>query len=94
MVVADERPSRLLKPEDELISEVRGNPAWASLPVVVISSRGADKYITKAMNLGATSFLSKPFTQDQLQQVLNFYGGWNSQNRVRTTPKAVLQEAV
>lgn len=78
----------------ELISEVRGNPAWASLPVVVISSRGADKYITKAMNLGATSFLSKPFTQDQLQQVLNFYGGWNSQNRVRTTPKAVLQEAV
>lgn len=78
----------------ELITEVRGNPAWASLPVVVISSRGADKYITKAMNLGATSFLSKPFTQDQLSQVLNFYGGWNAKNRVRTAPAAALQEAV
>ncbi len=78
----------------ELISEIRGNPAWASLPVVVISSRGADKYITKAMNLGATSFLSKPFTQDQLQQVLSFYGGWNSQNRVKTTPAAALKVAV
>jgi chemosensory pili system protein ChpA (sensor histidine kinase/response regulator) len=57
----------------ELISDLRGNPAWAGLPVVVISSRGADKYITKAMNLGASTFLSKPFTQEQLQQVLTHY---------------------
>lgn len=57
----------------ELISDLRGNPAWADLPVVVISSRGADKYITKAMNLGASTFLSKPFTQEQLQQVLTHY---------------------
>lgn len=57
----------------ELISDLRGNPAWANIPVVVISSRGADKYITKAMNLGASTFLSKPFTQEQLQQVLTHY---------------------
>ena len=57
----------------ELISEVRGNPAWSRVPVVVISSRGADKYITKAMNLGASTFLSKPFTQEQLRQVLAHY---------------------
>ena len=57
----------------ELISDLRGNPAWASIPVVVISSRGADKYITKAMNLGASTFLSKPFTQEQLQQLLRHY---------------------
>ncbi|HEX5218925.1 MAG TPA: response regulator [Verrucomicrobiae bacterium] len=57
----------------ELISEVRGNPAWSHVPVVVISSRGADKYITKAMNLGASTFLSKPFTQQQLRQVLGHY---------------------
>jgi chemosensory pili system protein ChpA (sensor histidine kinase/response regulator) len=57
----------------ELISELRGNPAWSHVPVVVISSRGADKYITKAMNLGASTFLSKPFTQQQLRQVLGHY---------------------
>ena len=78
----------------ELISEIRGNPAWASLPIVVVSSRGADKYITKAMNLGANSFLSKPFTQDQLQQVLRFYAGWDAKTRVRGTPSALLREAV
>lgn len=57
----------------ELIAELRGNPAWSGTPVVVISSRGADKYITKAMNLGAATFLSKPFTQEQLGQVLQHY---------------------
>ena len=57
----------------ELITELQGNPAWAGLPIVVVSSRGADKYITKAMNLGATTFLTKPFTQSQLQQVLGHY---------------------
>jgi len=55
----------------ELISEVRGNPAWAQVPVAVISSRSADKYITKALNLGACTFLTKPFTQEQLRQVLS-----------------------
>jgi chemosensory pili system protein ChpA (sensor histidine kinase/response regulator) len=62
----------------ELISELRGNPAWASIPVIVISSRGADKYITKAMNLGASTFLSKPFTQEQLQQVVKHYSKANA----------------
>jgi chemosensory pili system protein ChpA (sensor histidine kinase/response regulator) len=78
----------------ELIAELRSNPAWSTLPVVVISSRGADKYITKAMNIGATTFLSKPFTQDQLNQVLAFYAGWNSKARVRVTPASAMQEAV
>ncbi len=59
----------------ELITEVRGNPAWAAMPLVVISSRGADKYITKAMNLGASTFLSKPFTQEQLGEVLRHFVG-------------------
>lgn len=58
----------------ELISEVRGNPAWSHVPVAVISSRGADKCITKAMNLGACTFLTKPFTQEQLRQVLTHFG--------------------
>ena len=67
----------------ELISELRGNPAWSALPVMVISSRGADKYITKAMNLGATTFLSKPFTAEQLEQVLRHYGNWDATARAR-----------
>jgi chemosensory pili system protein ChpA (sensor histidine kinase/response regulator) len=40
----------------ELIAEIRSNPIWAAVPTIVISSRSADKYVAKAMNLGATSF--------------------------------------
>lgn len=72
----------------ELMSEIRSNPMWSRLPMVVISSRGADKYITKAMNLGAATFLSKPFTQEQLAQVLKFYAGWDSSARNRSTSGA------
>lgn len=57
----------------ELISDLRGNPAWSHLPVVVVSSRGGDKYITKALGLGASTFLTKPFSQEQLAQVLGHY---------------------
>lgn len=62
----------------ELIAEIRSNPAWSSVPTVVISSRGADKYINKAMALGANTFLSKPFTEEQLKALLGHYIGWTS----------------
>jgi chemosensory pili system protein ChpA (sensor histidine kinase/response regulator) len=57
----------------ELISEIRSHPAWAATPVIVISSRSANKYVTKAMNLGATSFLFKPFSEAQITQVLDHH---------------------
>jgi chemotaxis protein histidine kinase CheA len=60
----------------EFIAEVRANPLWTGVPVAVISSRGADKYISKAMALGANTFLSKPFTEEQLGSVLSHYAGW------------------
>lgn len=57
----------------ELIAEIRSNPVWASIPTIVISSRSADKYVAKAMNLGATSFLFKPFTEMQISSLLNHH---------------------
>ncbi len=57
----------------ELIAEIRSNPAWAATPVIVISSRSADKYVAKAMNLGATSFLFKPFTEAQISTLLDHH---------------------
>ena len=57
----------------EFIAEVRSNPAWSGTPVIVISSRSADKYVAKAMNLGATSFLFKPFTEAQIRTLLDHH---------------------
>jgi chemosensory pili system protein ChpA (sensor histidine kinase/response regulator) len=57
----------------ELIAEIKSNPTWATVPTIVISSRSADKYVAKAMNLGATSFLFKPFTEAQISSLLNHH---------------------
>lgn len=55
----------------EFIAEIRSNPAWARTPVIVISSRTTDKHVARAMNLGATSFLFKPFTESQIRLLID-----------------------
>lgn len=74
----------------ELIVEIRNHPAWTQTPVVVISSRGADKYITKAMNLGANSFLPKPFTEQQLVDVLSHFANWDGRAKCRALSAAAV----
>ncbi|MEO8188647.1 MAG: response regulator, partial [Burkholderiaceae bacterium] len=54
----------------ELLRRVRDEPAWRELPVIMITSRTAEKHRKVAMELGATLFLGKPFEeQDLLAQV-------------------------
>ncbi len=54
----------------ELISEIRASQAWRDIPIIVISSRSAEKYINKAMDLQANTFISKPFTKEQILDIL------------------------
>lgn len=49
----------------ELLATVRAQPAWKALPVVMVTSRSGDKHRTKAMELGASAYLVKPY-QDEL----------------------------
>ena len=58
----------------ELIQEIKANAQLRNIPIVVVSSRSADKYITKAMQFGAASFLSKPFGKEQIQQIIEQFG--------------------
>lgn len=58
----------------ELLGHLRRDPQWASLPVIMISSRTAQKHREHAGALGATGFLGKPYQNevllDALQEVL------------------------
>lgn len=54
----------------ELLGSVRGTPALCSLPVVVITSRATDKHRKKAMDLGASAYLVKPYQDDSLADVI------------------------
>ena len=53
-----------------LIEHVRKTPAGKLLPIVVISGSNSGKGETRSLALGATSFLAKPVTTDELVQEL------------------------
>jgi chemosensory pili system protein ChpA (sensor histidine kinase/response regulator) len=50
----------------ELIKKVRANPETALMPIIIISSRSAEKHRKIAGDLGVNVFLGKPYKEDQL----------------------------
>ena len=50
----------------DLTKNVRGTPRLASTPIIMITSRTADKHRNHAMSLGVEVFLGKPYPEDEL----------------------------
>lgn len=55
----------------ELIQEVRRREQFAATPIVVVTSRTADKHRDRAVQLGASAYLAKPYEDAQLSEVLD-----------------------
>jgi chemotaxis protein histidine kinase CheA/ActR/RegA family two-component response regulator len=55
----------------ELIAEVRRKAEFRDTPIVVITSRTAEKHRERATQLGATAYLAKPYEDAQLHEVLS-----------------------
>jgi chemosensory pili system protein ChpA (sensor histidine kinase/response regulator) len=56
----------------ELTAHVRSRPELAELPVIMITSRSMDKHRRQAMSSGVNTYLTKPYTdQELLQHVAN-----------------------
>tara|TARA_R110000868_G_scaffold401085_1_gene676385 strand:+ start:1254 stop:1622 length:369 start_codon:yes stop_codon:yes gene_type:complete len=49
----------------EVISHVRNKLEYTT-PIIVFSSAGQEEMVLKAFNLGATDFMSKPFSPNEL----------------------------
>ncbi len=54
----------------ELLSLLRGDARWQQLPVVMITSRTADKHRERALQLGATAYVGKPYQEEELVALL------------------------
>jgi chemosensory pili system protein ChpA (sensor histidine kinase/response regulator) len=50
----------------ELLWAMRAAPAYRALPVVMLTSRSGQKHRQKALDLGASAYLCKPFRDDEL----------------------------
>ena len=54
----------------ELLRALRGSPQWHDLPVVMITTEGGQARVEEAIELGATSYVRKPFSADLLRDKL------------------------
>ena len=53
----------------ELVSFVRRNPAYARVPLLIVSTEGSERDRAKGMALGADAYLVKPFEPEDLQRI-------------------------
>jgi len=54
----------------ELLRTLRSSVQWQDLPVIMITTEGSQAKVAEAAKLGATSYVRKPFTADQLRYKL------------------------
>jgi two-component system chemotaxis response regulator CheY len=55
----------------ELTKFVRDNPKYSSIPVIVISTDSSHKDLLRAKEAGAADFLAKPFTAEELLELID-----------------------
>jgi two-component system chemotaxis response regulator CheY len=53
----------------ELVSFVKSNEAYRSIPLIIISTESSDRDREKGLSLGANAYLVKPFEPDDLLQI-------------------------
>jgi chemosensory pili system protein ChpA (sensor histidine kinase/response regulator) len=55
----------------ELLATLRNDTRWRDIPVVMITSRMADRHRERAMQLGANAYMGKPYREDELLALLS-----------------------
>jgi two-component system, OmpR family, alkaline phosphatase synthesis response regulator PhoP len=52
----------------DVLAAMRGDPRWKALPCVILTAAGQEQQHQRALELGATDFLTKPFSPKRLYQ--------------------------
>jgi len=50
----------------DVLARIRGDERWATLPCIILTAAGQEQQHRRAMELGATEFLTKPFSPKKL----------------------------
>ena len=60
----------------EVLQVMRADPRWTSVPCIILTAAGQDQWYDEAMRLGATAFMTKPFSPKRLYaRALELTGG-------------------
>lgn len=58
-----------------LLSIVRSNPSYKDIPVIIITTEGAEEDKKKALAIGANAYLPKPIQTQELIRLVNSFIG-------------------
>jgi two-component system, chemotaxis family, chemotaxis protein CheY len=57
----------------KLVGLIRTDPAYKDLPVIIITTEGAEEDKKKAMAIGANAYLTKPIQTQELMKLISQY---------------------
>jgi chemosensory pili system protein ChpA (sensor histidine kinase/response regulator) len=84
--LAEELPSVVLSDIEmprmdgfDLVRNIKADPRLASLPIITITSRIAEKHREHAMSLGVDHYLGKPYSEEELLSLIRRYTAVESQ---------------
>jgi two-component system, chemotaxis family, chemotaxis protein CheY len=52
----------------DFIKEVRSNPVYSSLPILMVTTRGTEHDVIEALQAKVNSYIVKPFTPQELKE--------------------------
>ena len=67
----------------ELLSRLKKDELYASIPVIIVSTEGSEERIKEALALGARGFIKKPFVPEELREKLYEIIGVNNDGEYR-----------
>lgn len=50
----------------DVLAKIRSDPRWRALPCIILTAAGQEQQHTRALELGANDFLTKPFSPKRL----------------------------
>ena len=54
----------------QFLTQVRAMPEWQNVPIVMITTEGSQNKVMEAVQLGASGYVRKPFTAEQIKEKL------------------------
>jgi two-component system, chemotaxis family, chemotaxis protein CheY len=52
----------------QLLQQLRASDQWKTLPVLMITTEGSQAKVMEAVELGASGYVRKPFTSEQIKE--------------------------
>jgi two-component system chemotaxis response regulator CheY len=57
----------------KLVSLVRSNPSFKDIPIIMVTTEGAEEDRKRALSIGANAYLPKPIQTQELIRLVNTY---------------------